>query len=218
MQETILCAFVSEIRVFAQCPCGGPGINPLVLLAIVAGIWLLAKWVKSILRKEGVSLMNKIGKIVIVIVLIVAVVVVIAIKQNRSSQGTTETIDAVSGGKTIPQQTRIENSSDQPLSKALPVLIDLGAGKCIPCKMMAPILEELKREYTGRLKVEFIDVWKKPNEAKKYKIRIIPTQIFYDASGKELFRHEGFYSKEDILGKWKEFGINLEKGTNNETN
>jgi thioredoxin 1 len=61
-------------------------------------------------------------------------------------------------------------------------------------------------------------VWKKPDEAKKYKINIIPTQIFYDASGKELFRHEGFIPREDILGKWKEFGIELEKGTNNENN
>ena len=37
----------------------------------------------------------------------------------------------------------------------------------------------------------------------------MPTQIFYDSSGKELFRHEGFYSKEDILGKWNELGVDL---------
>ena len=78
--------------------------------------------------------------------------------------------------------------------------------------MMAPILEELKSQYQGKLNVVFIDVWKNPDESKKYKIKVIPTQIFYDASGKELYRHEGFFSKEDILGKWKEFGINLEKG------
>lgn len=94
---------------------------------------------------------------------------------------------------------------------AVPKLIDLGATKCIPCKMMAPILEELKREYAGRLVVEFIDVWENPNAGQRYQIRTIPTQIFYDASGKELFRHEGFYSKEDILGKWKELGVDLEK-------
>ena len=71
------------------------------------------------------------------------------------------------------------------------------------------MLEELKAEYKGRLEVAFIDVWKKPDEAKKYGIKIIPTQIFYDASGKELFRHEGFFSKEDILAKWKEFGFDF---------
>jgi thioredoxin 1 len=87
--------------------------------------------------------------------------------------------------------------------------VDLGADKCIPCKMMAPILEELKTTYNGKLQVDFIDVWKNPDEAPKYKINVIPTQIFYDASGKELFRHEGFFAKEDILAKWKEFGVDL---------
>jgi thioredoxin 1 len=94
-------------------------------------------------------------------------------------------------------------------AKALPRLVDFGAGKCIPCKMMAPILEELKRTYVGKLDVEFIDVWENPDAGKKYGISIIPTQIFYDASGKELFRHEGFFRKEDILAKWKDFGVDL---------
>ena len=81
----------------------------------------------------------------------------------------------------------------------LPRLVDLGADKCIPCKMMAPILEDLKIEYAEKMDVQFIDVWKNPAPGKEYGIRVIPTQIFFDASGKELFRHEGFISKEDIL-------------------
>jgi thioredoxin 1 len=95
-------------------------------------------------------------------------------------------------------------------AKALPRLVDLGADKCIPCKMMAPILKELKTEYSGRMDVEFIDVWKNPDAGKKYGIKLIPTQIFYDASGKELFRNIGFLSKEDILSKWKELGYSFE--------
>lgn len=91
----------------------------------------------------------------------------------------------------------------------LPRLVDLGADKCIPCKMMAPILKELKTEYAEIMEVDFIDVWKNPDAGKPYKIKLIPTQIFFDASGKELFRHEGFFGKEDILKKWKELGINL---------
>ena len=75
--------------------------------------------------------------------------------------------------------------------------------------MMMPILIELKTEYAGRFKVVFIDVWEDPDKAKEYGIKIIPTQIFYDASGKELFRHEGFFSKTDILTKWKELGIDI---------
>jgi thioredoxin 1 len=94
-----------------------------------------------------------------------------------------------------------------PQTDPLPKLLDLGAGKCIPCKMMAPILEQMKTEYAGKLEVEFIDVWKNPDAAKQYGIEVIPTQIFYDASGKELFRHIGFFAKEDILAKWKELGV-----------
>ena len=91
----------------------------------------------------------------------------------------------------------------------LPKLVDLGADKCIPCKMMAPVLADLKTNYAGRMDVEFIDVWKNPDAGKPYKIKLIPTQIFFDASGKERFRHEGFFGKEDILAKWKELGVDL---------
>jgi len=90
---------------------------------------------------------------------------------------------------------------------ALPRLVDLGAERCFPCKAMAPILKELKAEYAGRMDVEFIDVWKNPGAGKAYKIKLIPTQIFIDATGKERFRHEGFFSKKDILAKWKELGV-----------
>ncbi|MBI5804542.1 thioredoxin family protein [candidate division TA06 bacterium] len=99
----------------------------------------------------------------------------------------------------------------KPIPLKLPRLVDLGAGKCIPCKMMAPILEELKKDYAGKLEVVFIDVWQNADEGSKYKIRVIPTQIFYSPEGKELFRHEGFYSREDILAKWKELGHEFKK-------
>ena len=138
--------------------------------------------------------MNKNVKVIIVILLIIAVGAVIAVKQSNKAIKPPEI--------------------NQPPSEAkkLPRLVDLGADKCIPCKMMAPILDEMKKDYAGTIDVEFIDVWKNPDKAKEYGISVIPTQIFYDASGKELFRHEGFFSKEDILNKWKEFGINLGGG------
>lgn len=91
----------------------------------------------------------------------------------------------------------------------LPKLIDLGADKCIPCKMMAPILDELKKDYAGRMNVEFIDVWKNRDKAAEYGVQMIPTQIFYDASGKELFRRSGFIGREDILAKWRELGYDF---------
>lgn len=98
-------------------------------------------------------------------------------------------------------------AQNQPGPSSLPRLLDVGADKCIPCKMMAPILQQLKHEYAGRVDVQFVDVWKNPSAKGKYAIGAIPTQIFYDASGKELFRHVGYFGKEDILAKWRELGM-----------
>jgi thioredoxin 1 len=92
---------------------------------------------------------------------------------------------------------------------SLPRLLDLGADKCVPCKLMLPVLEELKKEYAGKLNVEFVDIWKDPEAGKKYAVEMIPTQIFFDPEGRELFRHSGFFGKADILAKWKELGTPL---------
>ena len=74
---------------------------------------------------------------------------------------------------------------------------------------MAPILEALKKDFAGKLEVTFIDVWQNPKEAKKYGIELIPTQIFYGADGRELERHQGFMSREEILAQWKAVGVEL---------
>ena len=130
-------------------------------------------------------------KLLILAALAVAVVGAVTLKRNKAL-------------------TEPNPASAAPAATAkLPKLLDLGAGKCIPCKMMAPILEELRKEYAGRMEVVFIDVWEKPEAAKPYGIETIPTQIFFDAEGKELFRHVGFFAKDDILAKWKELAVNL---------
>ena len=108
-----------------------------------------------------------------------------------------------------PADAAKEKPAEAASAKALPKLVDLGADKCIPCRKMAPILEELKKDYAGKFDVVFIDVWKSGSEAKKYDISLIPTQIFFNADGKELFRHEGFFPKDDILAKWKELGVDV---------
>ena len=91
-----------------------------------------------------------------------------------------------------------------------PRFVEIGADKCIPCIMMQPILDELRDEYAGKLQVDFVDVWKHPEQSAKYGIQTIPTQVIYDSSGKEVFRHIGFYPKDEILAKFKELGIDLE--------
>jgi len=154
--------------------------------------------------------MNKLAKIVIVLILILVVGTVIAIKENKRADSETKILGNPVEKITVTEIQTVETGKVKEF-KAIPRLIDLGAAKCIPCKMMAPILEKLKKEYAGIFNVEFIDVWKNPNAGKKYGIRIIPTQIFFDAAGKELFRHEGFFSREDILAKWKELSVNIEK-------
>lgn len=108
--------------------------------------------------------------------------------------------------KTAVKKTAAKADTTKPKEVKLPKLVDLGAKKCVPCKMMAPILEDLDRDFKGKMEVVFIDVWENSNAGNQYKIRVIPTQIFFSPDGKELFRHEGFYSREDILAKWKELG------------
>ena len=102
--------------------------------------------------------------------------------------------------------------SSQPGARATPKLLCLGAGKCIPCKAMEPIREELRKEYDGRLTVEFHDVWKDPARAEQFGVRMIPTTIFYDADGKELERTEGFIGKADILARFARHGIEFSTG------
>lgn len=137
-------------------------------------------------------------KIAIVTLLATAVIAAVALK-NAKAPAAADGAPANSSGA----------SAASVVTAKLPKLIDLGADKCIPCKMMAPILEDLKKEYAGKMNVEFLDVWKNPDAGKQYGIEMIPTQIFLDAEGHELFRHTGFFGKEDILGKWRELGVIL---------
>lgn len=78
-------------------------------------------------------------------------------------------------------------------------MVDLGAKSCIPCKMMAPILAELKEEYRGRAAVIFIDIWENPDAARRFGVQVIPTQIFYDREGREVYRHVGFLDRAPIV-------------------
>uniref|UniRef100_A0A7C6A992 Thioredoxin domain-containing protein n=1 Tax=candidate division WOR-3 bacterium TaxID=2052148 RepID=A0A7C6A992_UNCW3 len=101
--------------------------------------------------------------------------------------------------------------ADNPLSKALktgrPVLADFGRGTCVPCKMMQPILEKLQKDYAGKVEILILDVGEYQALARKYRIMMIPTQIFFDAKGNEVFRHQGFMSEADIIAQLKKMGI-----------
>jgi len=92
----------------------------------------------------------------------------------------------------------------------LPRLVDIGAGKCIPCKMMVPELEALRTRYAGSLVVDLIDITTDQATAEKYGVRIIPTQIFFDAEGKELGRHQGFMTADDMVAEFAQHGVRLQ--------
>ncbi len=91
--------------------------------------------------------------------------------------------------------------------KGMVTMVDLGAKKCIPCKMMAPILEKLEKAYAGRAAIVFLDVWEDPKPAHRFGISGIPTQIFFDKEGKEVFRHLGFLNEEEIVRRLKDMGV-----------
>jgi len=91
--------------------------------------------------------------------------------------------------------------------KGMVTMVDLGAKSCIPCKMMAPILERMEKRYAGKAAIIFLDVWKDPAPAHHFGIRAIPTQIFFDRKGKEVYRHMGFMSEEAIVAQLQAMGV-----------
>ena len=93
--------------------------------------------------------------------------------------------------------------------KGMVTMIDLGAKKCIPCKMMAPIMEKMEKKYQDKAAIVFIDVWENREQAERFDIRAIPTQIFFNPEGKEVYRHVGFMSEKSIVAQLKKMGVEL---------
>ena len=95
----------------------------------------------------------------------------------------------------------------QVLGNGKPTLAEFGSSTCIPCKEMKPILEELAKEYEEKLNVVIVEVYEQLDLAREYQIMAIPTQIFFDSSGKEITRHMGFWAKEEISAQLKKMEI-----------
>jgi thioredoxin 1 len=100
----------------------------------------------------------------------------------------------------------VKSFKDLPV-KGMVTMIDLGADKCIPCKMMAPIMAKMEKQYEGKAAIVFIDVWKHNEQARRFGIRAIPTQIFYNENGKEVYRHVGFMNEKAIVNQLKKMGV-----------
>ena len=130
--------------------------------------------------------MNNQTKILVVALVAAAVVIIIAVGQFRQEP------------ENEPAAVQAEN---------LPRLLELGSVGCQACAKMEPVIEELRREYEGRLSVEFYDVRQNPAPAEKYGIKLIPTQIFLDAEGNEFYRHQGYFPKEEIVAVLERMGV-----------
>ncbi|PLX48180.1 MAG: thiol reductase thioredoxin [Desulfobulbaceae bacterium] len=98
-------------------------------------------------------------------------------------------------------------ASDQVPVPGQVTMVDLGAKTCIPCKMMAPILEKLTADYEDTAAIIFIDVWENSSQAKKFRVSMIPTQIFFDADGNEVSRHVGFMAEAEIIAQLDKMGV-----------
>lgn len=161
-------------------------------------------------------------KILILALIIIAIAGIYVIKNNE--QAGNDLSDAV-----LALDATEDFDLDEILSYGLPVMIDFGSDSCIPCKQMAPVLEELNKELQGKAVVKFVDVWENDNVASEIPLRVIPTQFFFDADGKPYVpadeendfihyideeteeyiftAHEGKMEKDDILAVFKELGV-----------
>lgn len=100
------------------------------------------------------------------------------------------------------EQERVD--APQPVTDSLATqsykvtFLELGAESCIPCRMMKPIMQDIAAEYPGVVEVIFHDLYRDREIGQRWNVRVMPTQIFLDSEGREFFRHEGFYPKEEL--------------------
>lgn len=124
---------------------------------------------------------------------------------QETNEATSDNLEQNSSS--VKGEVLVTNNLDLDFSKHKVTFIELGADKCIPCKAMQPIMKEIAEEYAETIQVVFYDVWKNPEPSRHYSIQLIPTQVFIDQKGKEIFRHVGLFPKEEILQMLKEKGI-----------
>lgn len=146
------------------------------------------------------------GKFIKIILLIALVLLIIWAFCDKSSCNATEAKQTTSN---IAKQAQTTAILTEIPTNSLPTMVEMGASWCPPCRAMSPIIEQLANENSSKLNIVYIDVDKNQELARKMSISSIPVQIFLDKNGKEIFRHIGFFPKEDILKKWKDLGYNF---------
>jgi thioredoxin 1 len=129
--------------------------------------------------------------LIVVVLIAVGIIAANVVGQSKANKSTTQST------------TKVE--------KQLVTFVELGSVKCIPCRQMQPVMKAIEQKYGNQVKVVFHDVWtdEGSSQAEVYKIKLIPTQVFLDAKGKEFFRHEGFYPEEEIHKLLQKRGLKI---------
>jgi len=107
------------------------------------------------------------------------------------------------------QEGAIHNQQDSTAQWAKVTFIELGSVRCIPCKAMQPLMQAVQQKYGNQIRIIFYDVWRPEQKqyAQEYGIRLIPTQVFLDSTGKEIGRHEGFYPMDEMVEFLESHGL-----------
>jgi len=100
-----------------------------------------------------------------------------------------------------------DNPVDRARMSGKPTMVEFGAKGCIPCDMMQPILDNLRKKYPDQLNVVFVHVGENRILGARFGIQSIPVQVFYDKNGKEVFRHVGFYAEKEVLKQLAKLGV-----------
>jgi thioredoxin 1 len=158
--------------------------------------------------------MKNTGKIAVVALLAVAVAATFAMRGAKRAEyvppgGAPPAAQDAPQARLLPEAPAPAVATTVPAPRARPRLLELGSMRCQACLEMAKVLEALRASQGEKLQVDFIDVFEQPDAPEQYKISLIPTQILYDGSGKEIFRHTGYFSHDDILAKYRELGVRL---------
>ncbi len=110
-------------------------------------------------------------------------------------------------GGFFPLQTEPAQAQTLPSQKAQPVILEFSRTQCPMCEFMEKTLAQLKAQYVGQINVQVLH-WD-PDEKlfKQYQVVFVPTQVFLDASGKEVFRHTGIYTLHELVQKLQELKL-----------
>lgn len=148
-------------------------------------------------------------KVAIVVILAVAVAATFALRTGKRAEyiAVPEQPAAVSSGAQGASEQTSAPAPGLVAAAATPRLLELGSMRCQACLEMAKVLDALRASQGAKLQVDFIDVFEQPAAVDPYKISLIPTQILFDPAGKEIFRHQGYFSHDDILAKFRELGV-----------